>query len=539
MPGPAGAQAADGMMGAKMQGQGPAREFEVKLEIPAQTVSKVMRLPWLWELASGELSASKLQSIYYDTPALTLRQRGVTLRVRRVGAARIQTLKSVANGAALPIERDEWEEEITGDIPDLKLLAAPLAGLPRKKLQRQLEPCFEIHVDRSAFPIQSANSSIEVAIDRAHIVGQDAASFCEIELELKRGASSEMARIARRIATEVPAALSLKTKAERGYALREREPPQPFNGEPTNLTSAARVGEAFQVIGWNCLRHFALNREAVLIGDLRAAHEMRRGLRRLDAAISIFDCLLDGPETDALTAELGWLTAELDPVCALDALLEGTLVPLSTTGGEAAALAALCDETAMRRQVALDQLKQELSGDRYRQLELRTALWIIAAEWSDRIVRTQAQPSRRITGFATQVLEDRAEKLRRRLRRFGHASGGKTAKLLRALRRMSKASGFFADLYPGARRRQRAYDTVLQKLRRDFGRLEEFEIHDGLREQFMKSWLEPEARANLRTPEKAYALGLAIGQQATDKAARLISIKQTVRELASTPPFWR
>jgi hypothetical protein len=104
---------------------------------------------------------------------------------------------------------------------------------------------------------------------------------------------------------------------------------------------------------------------------------------------------------------------------------------------------------------------------------------------------------------------------------------------------MSKASGYFADLYPGARRRQRAYDTVLQKLRRDFGRLEEFEIHDRLREQFMKSWLEPEARANLRTPEKAYALGLAIGQQATDKAARLISIKQTVRELASTPPFWR
>jgi triphosphatase len=529
-----------GLWGVMMRGQGPAREFEVKLEIPAQTVSKVMRLPWLWELASGELCASKLQSLYYDTPDLTLRQRGVTLRVRRVGSTRVQTLKAVANGAALPIERDEWEEEIAGDAPDLKLLATPLAGLSRKKLQQQLQPCFEIHVDRSAFPIKSANSAIDVAIDRAHIVGEDAASFCEIELELKRGASSEMARIARRIATEVPAALSLKTKAERGYALREREAPRPFVGEPTKLTPATRVGEAFQIIGWNCLRHFALNRDAVLSGDVRAAHEMRRGLRRLDAAVSIFDCLLDGPETDAVTAELAWLASELEPVCEIDALLEGTLVPLSTTGGEAAAVAALCDETAMRRQVALERLKQELSGDRYRQLELRTALWIIAAEWSDRVALPLAQPSRRITAFATHALENRAEKLLRKLRRFRHAPGGKTTtKLLSALRRLSEASVFFADLYPEARRRQRAYDCVLQDLLRDFGRLEEFEVHDSLREQFMKSWLEPEARANLKTPEKAYALGLAIGQQATDKAARLVSIKQTIRELADTPRFWR
>ncbi len=90
--------------------------------------------------------------------------------------------------------------------------------MAKKKLRKRLKPCFEIHVDRSAFPIQSANSAIEIAIDRAHIVGEQSASFCEIELELKRGAASEMARIARRIASEVPAALSLKTKAERGFA---------------------------------------------------------------------------------------------------------------------------------------------------------------------------------------------------------------------------------------------------------------------------------------------------------------------------------
>jgi hypothetical protein len=157
-----------------------------------------MRLPWLWELATGELRASRIASTYYDTPKYALRERGITLRVRRVGAAHLQTIKARVAGGALPIERDEWEEEIVGDEPELKLAAGtPLDGISRKKLRRQLQPCFEVQVDRSAFPIQSANSAIEIAIDRASIVGPTPASFCEIELELKRGASSELARIAR------------------------------------------------------------------------------------------------------------------------------------------------------------------------------------------------------------------------------------------------------------------------------------------------------------------------------------------------------
>ena len=272
-----------------MAGEHPAREFEIKLEIPAQTISKVMRLPWLWELASGELRASRLQSIYYDTPNFALRERGVTLRVRRSGAICVQTVKTAVNGAALPIERDEWEEELAGEEPDLGLVGAPLNGISRKKLRRRLKPCFEIHVDRSAFPIQSANSAIEIAIDRAHIVGETSASFCEIELELKRGASSEMARIARRIAGEVPAALSLKTKAERGFALRQGQPAQPYAAEPVTLSLNVRVGEAFQIIGWSCLRHFALNKDAIEAGSAEAVHQMREGLQRLAAAIAIFD----------------------------------------------------------------------------------------------------------------------------------------------------------------------------------------------------------------------------------------------------------
>jgi inorganic triphosphatase YgiF len=521
-----------------MRSQAAAREFEVKLEIPAQSVDKVMRLPWLWELASGELAPAKQQSIYYDTPNYVLREHGVTLRVRRVGATRVQTLKAAVNGAALPIERDEWEEEIDGEEPELKLAGTPLAGLSRKKLQRRLKPCFEIHVDRSAFPIQSANSAIEIAIDRAHIVGESATSFCEIELELKRGAASEMARIARRIAGEVPAALCLKTKAERGYALRRAETPRAHAGEPVTLTPETRVGEAFQAIGWSCLRHFALNKEAVEKGDVAAVHQMRKGLERLRAAISIFDPLLDGPETDAVKAELKWLSGEFDSACEIDTFLENTLLRLRTSDGEAAAVGALCDETAMRRQIALEAAKQAIASDRYRELELRTALWLIAAEWSDTATLACAQPSRAVAPFATHVLSTDAGKLQRALKRFPHASPGRAKKLRNTLTRLSCAVEFFASLYPPARRRREAYETILAALLRDVGRLEEFAVYDQIRDQFMKSWTEPEARADAGTAKKAFALGLAIGQQAPDKEARVAAIKGTRRKLRDAPVFW-
>ena len=62
------------------------REFELKLVIPAASANKVMRLPWLWEQASGEMQPRQMSTTYFDTPKYALRQKGISLRVRRVGA---------------------------------------------------------------------------------------------------------------------------------------------------------------------------------------------------------------------------------------------------------------------------------------------------------------------------------------------------------------------------------------------------------------------------------------------------------------------
>lgn len=513
-----------------------AREFEIKLEIPASTVSKVMRLPWLWELASGELRASHMVSTYYDTKNGALRERGITLRVRRVGEVCVQTVKAAVNGAALPIERHEWEEEVPGAEPDLARAAGTaLDDIPKRKL-RDLRARFDVKVDRSAFPIQSANSAIEIAIDRAQVAGDGTTlSFCEVELELKRGASSELARIARRIASEVPASLVLKTKSDRGFALQNSEQRRLHSAEPVAIDASARVGEAFQSIAWSCLRHFALNADAVIDGDTGGVHQMRVGLRRLRAAISVFKHVLDGPETDAIKVELKWLTDELMQARALDVFIEETLAPMQADG--ARELAALRQDAETRRATALTRAKTALTSDRYRQLVVRTALWIIAAEWSDRTAHTIEQPSRRVAAFAERTLAHRTREVVRRLSHFGEMDDARRHKLRIAVKKLRYATEFFDGVFPHHRHARRDFLRALENLQDDLGRLNDIVGLEHLRDDFMTAWTEPGADA-AENVQKAFAMGLAIGQQEQKKQAYSAAVDAERRRLAELAPFW-
>ena len=515
-----------------------AREVEIKLEIPASTVSKVMRLPWLWELASGELRASHMVSTYYDTKNGALRGRGITLRVRRVGGVCVQTVKAAVNGAALPIERHEWEEEVSGAGPDLaRATGTALDAIPKKKL-KDLRPRFDVKVDRSAFPIQSANSAIEIAIDRAQMAGDgETISFCEIELELKRGAASELARIARRIANETPASLVLKTKSDRGFALHERDVHAPHSAEPVAIDATARVGEAFQTIAWSCLRHFALNADAVISGDTRGVHQMRVGLRRLGAAISVFKHMVDGPETDAIKVELKWLTDELMQARALDVFIEETLAPMQDGKDGAEELAALRADAEARRGASMECAKAALRSDRYRRLAVRTALWIIAAEWSDRTAHAVEEPSRRVGAFAERTLSHRTRQVVRRLSHFRELDDVRRHKLRIAVKKLRYATEFFDGVFPERRHRRRNFLRALENLQDDLGQLNDIAGLEPLRREFMAAWTEPSTNA-AQSVQKAFAMGLAIGQQQQKKAVLIAAVDSERRRLASLAPFW-
>ena len=101
----------------------------------------------------GRLRADALSTIYFDTKDFDLREAGLSLRVREVAGRRIQTIKAKRSAAAGLFDRDEWEQEVDGDGPDLKTAAGTalepvLAG---DSVRDGIRPIFAIRVDRLTY----------------------------------------------------------------------------------------------------------------------------------------------------------------------------------------------------------------------------------------------------------------------------------------------------------------------------------------------------------------------------------------------------
>src|SRR5215471_12973139 len=196
----------------------PAREVELKLEVPAHSFYRLARSSLLRAARKKSSKPATLVSVYFDTDKLKLRDKGLSLRVRRIGRRHVQTIKQESGQKAALFDRNEWERDIGGKQPDLDATQdTALQPLLGKKLRRGLKPVFETRVRRTVYPIRREGSEIEVTIDKGKVeAGRRSAPLCEVELELKRGESADLFKVARALADEVPVQLAVKSKAERG-----------------------------------------------------------------------------------------------------------------------------------------------------------------------------------------------------------------------------------------------------------------------------------------------------------------------------------
>jgi CHAD domain-containing protein len=81
----------------------------------------------------------------------------------------------------------------------------------------------------------------------------------------------------------------------------------PVKAAPVDLPADANTRDAFKMIGLDRLKQIINNEAALIRGDPEGVHQMRVGLRRLRAAMSLFAVLLRDPQTAAMKAELhGW-----------------------------------------------------------------------------------------------------------------------------------------------------------------------------------------------------------------------------------------
>ncbi|MCA1455645.1 CHAD domain-containing protein [Bradyrhizobium sp. BRP22] len=484
-----------------------AVETELKFSVAARNLKSLAG----WRIPGGKMgerSDSDLVSTYFDTGKHKLRRHGLTLRVRQNGRTNIQTVKA-ANGAQLG--RGEWEAEIKDDAPDLRGAdGTPLEPLASRKLRRKLKPVFKTSVHRTTVPVRTRKSEIELAIDRGRIVaGHRASPIEEFELELKSGRLADLFRVARAIERRSGAELDLRSKSDRGYGLAQGREEQVVFAEPIELEAGMTASEAFRVIARATVRHFSGNADAVRNLDSEGVHQMRVGLRRLRAAISLFSKVLPRSRTGAVKRELKWLTGELAPAREIDVFIREQVEPITLDRELSRGGKAIKDEFGEKRAHAFARAKRAVSSERFRRLLVDTLEWI---ELKPSEANGQADVP--IEKFAADVLRRRTRKTRKEGVQLDRLSPRARHKLRIRIKKIRYAVDFFEGLFPARRERKRLarLSRHLKNIQDALGALNDFVAH---RKMALAAALQA-PRENRRA--RALAAGVMVGRE--DKSVR-------------------
>ena len=509
-------------------------EIEFKLEAPAAAAGRLLGRPWLRAMASGPAKQERLRSVYFDTRKFALRDHEVALRIRHVGQKRLRTVK--ANNPGRPFDRREWEEEIGGDEPDRRC-AKLLKKLGLKLAMRRLAPVFETDVERTVLPIRCDGSDMEIAVDRGNIkTGGRREPIGEIEIELKKGDAAGVANIAKRIARDLPVGYGATSKAARGYALSAGEDGEPVFASGIALAADISVGAAFRLIGLSCLQHLAGNRDAVGRGDAEGIHQMRVGLRRLRAAMSIFKSVVDGPECQKIKRELKWLMGELDAARDLDVLVNDSLGSLRNSRPGKAGVALLESELEAKRATEFARAKTAVAASRYRKALIDTALWLANGDWlrtTDPLLAARRErPARE---FAAEELSRRAKKIVKKVKRLEDLKPQQQHKLRIAIKTMRYGCQFFASLFGGRKavKTRARLERRLKALQSALGHLNDIRVHARLAGEYAQ----PKRRLK-RKPQTAFAMGLLAGKEQGGVQALMAQAHDAGKRFAKQSPFW-
>lgn len=515
-----------------------ANEIEVKLEADGAAARRLLDARWLQRLEAAPAKRERLLSVYYDTRKRALRREGISLRVRGSGGKRVQTVKAGARGSCGPFCREEWEHELPGRQPDLD--GAQKTALDRfklKKLRRKLRPVFTTDIERIAVPLRWDGSEIELAIDRGEVrTRQKRAAINEIEIELKNGDPAQLVKLAKRIADATAASFGPLGKADRGHALGTADGAAAVKGRDIALDPTMTAGDAFKMIGLACVHHFAANRAAIEAGDTEGVHQMRVGLRRLRAALSLFKDFLHDREGARIKTELKWLLDELGPARDLDVLISESVEPLQQERVDGEALAALKSDLSRRRRDGMARAKAAVDSERYRTLALDTALWIACGGWSrNRAPLVAGRRDRKLADFAAEELARRDRKIVKRVKKLDQLDPRCRHKLRIAVKKLRYADEFFAALYARgtAHRRWKRHDATLKTLQSALGKLTDMQTHKQMAGAFVRS-----RRHAPKGPQKAFAMGLISGKDHARARALIAAACDAGKKLSGLKPFW-
>ena len=271
-------------------------ETEIKLLLPPASRTIVEAHPFF---AATPPNISQNVSTYYDTPDLALRQRGVSLRVRRCGDSFVQTVKD-RDGASGFASRGEWEWAIASEALDPAVMAGDEDALTLvAEVLDRVAPVFVTDIARAKRMLSlEGGTLVEAAIDEGEVrAGDRHAAICEVELELKGGAAGPLFRLAADLARSAALRLGPDSKSERGYALLTDDGPPHLGAAGTVIPADARLGDVFPMLLSAACRNFAAELSGAGRGDVEGVHRLRAAIRKTRTLFVLFAPVLEPAAT--------------------------------------------------------------------------------------------------------------------------------------------------------------------------------------------------------------------------------------------------
>jgi triphosphatase len=510
------------------------------LELQPESMPGPTRVPrLLGKDLVGPQRVEELESLYFDTPGGMLRENGVSLRIRRDGKRSLQTIKWLRQSALF--DRGQSETDISSKGPDWKAArGTALEPLLSKKLRRSLKPLFKTKVRRTIYPVATEAAEIELAIDDGSIhAGRRSAPIRELELELKRGQSSELFRVARELSKAIPVHLSFKSKAERGYELLNMGAPVAVKARAVELFPGTGVPEAFRIIARSCLAQILANEAGVKSRDSEALHQIRIGLRRLRAAISFFSDIVAGLQTEFIKAELKWVTQALSPTRDLDVYISEVLTPFSEQHKDNADFRSLYRDFERRRAEAFGRAVDAVGSDRYRDLLIELAAWIEAGPWSHADGQdARARHEWPIEIHATEQLARWRKKTVKKAKAFDRLDAAQRHKLRIAVKKFRYATESVANVFPSRKstRRRIAFLNAAKRIQNGLGALNDVAVHEKLNLAMLD--VQDETSPKLQRG-RAFVAGLVSGQEEAQTAKLTNGAAAALADFRAVKPFWK
>lgn len=422
-------------------------EIELKLLLSAHALAVLDRHPALQRPSASAPRTRLEHTDYFDTPDLSLARQGLSLRVRRHGKDRVQTLKSTEGGQTVAAVRGEWQWPIKQDIPDISLLAETPFGTRIATLE--LQPVFATDIRRKVSNVNLVGDSIvELSIDVGRVfAGEATQDVSEFELELKRGAPGPLYRLALDLHATIPFIIGVESKAQRGQKLLTGKAAVAVKSRAVALDGNSPASEAVRGIIAAELGHLLANQPAASAGDVEGLHQMRGGIRRLRTVLALFGKQLEPQAAQRFKTGLKRLGQVLGKARDWDVFCTQLLPDASRGHIVQSWLESLRSAAEAARRAAHCEMKEEFARPGMTGLVLGMAAWLEPDDAGSTVPGDDAlhRPMRKLARILLNRMARRVAKHGRHLRRRPIEQ---LHRLRKALKKLGDSADFLAALYP-------------------------------------------------------------------------------------------